>query len=159
MRHEISPETWEDYMENTLAAAERNRVSAHLEACAECRAMAAQASHSTARLHGTARQINAAWAVSDEKLETAWQAALAQLKAEAVPVRERLDELEATMTVLCGAHTAAQALQAAAAESPARSLARLTRENWEPFLRSLLAIVRALCGRTGARLILESGQL
>jgi DNA-directed RNA polymerase specialized sigma24 family protein len=48
---------------------------------------------------------------------------------------------------------------AAAAESPARSLTRLTRENWEPFLQSLLAIARALCGRTGARLILESGRL
>jgi hypothetical protein len=84
---------------------------------------------------------------------------LVRLKADDTPVQQRLDELEAAMAALCGAHTAVRALQAAAAESPARSLAELTRENWEPFLHSLLAIARALCGRTGARLILESGQL
>jgi Putative zinc-finger len=159
MPHEITPELWEDYLEGALAAPERSRIDTHLRDCAVCRELAAQLTNFTVRLHGAAGRFDAVPLVRTEKLDAAWQAMLVRLKADDTPVQQRLDELEAAMAVLCGSHTAARALQAAAAESPARSLTRLTRENWEPFLQSLLAIVQALCGRTGARLILESGQL
>ncbi len=159
MRHGISTELWEDYLEDSLTAAERSQIEAHLNDCAGCRELAVQMAQCTLRLHDAAILFDDAPLLSAEELEAAWQAALAQLGADETPVRQRLDELEAAMAVLCGSHTAVRALQAAAADSPAHSLTRLTRENWEPFLCSLLGIARALCGRTGARLIMESGQL
>jgi len=159
MQHEITPELWEDYLEGALSTAERRRIETHLRACVACGELAAQLTNCTARLHEAGGMFDVAPLVSAEKLDAAWQAVLVRLKAADTPVQQRLDELEAAMAALCGAHTAVRALQAAAAKSPARSLTRLTRENWEPFLHSLFAIARALCGRTGARLILESGQL
>ncbi len=74
-------------------------------------------------------------------------------------LQQRLDELEAVMTVFCGEQTAVNAMQIAAARSPAKSLAQVTRENWEPFLQRLIAIAQVLCGRTGAHWLLESGRL
>lgn len=159
MQHGITPELWEDYLEGALTRAERSQIETHLNECVECREFMAQMAQCATRLHNAGSWFDAATPVSEEKLDTAWQAMLARIRADDPLVQQRLDELEAVMAVLCGSHTAARALQAAAAESPARSLARLTHENWEPFLQSLLAIARALCGRTGARLILESGQL
>lgn len=159
MRHEITPELWEDYLEGALTAAERSRIEAHLRDCLACRTLAAQLTHCAASLREIAGRFDATPIASPEKLDSAWQSMLVRISTDDPPVQQRLDELEAAMAVLCGSHTAARALHAAAAESPARSLTRLTRENWEPFLQSLLAIVRALCGRTGARLIMESGQL
>ncbi len=159
MPHKFTPELWEDYLEGALTHAEHSQIETHLNECVECRGVMAQMAQCTTRLHDAGSWFDAAPLVTAEKLDTAWQAMLVRIRADGPPVRQRLDELEAAMAVLCGSHTAARALQAAAAESPARSLARLTHENWEPFLQSLLAIARALCGRTGARLILESGQL
>ncbi len=159
MRHGITPELWEDYLEGAGACAERSRIDAHLHDCVACRALAAQLTQCAARLRETAGRYDARPVASAKKLDSAWEAMLVRMSLDDTPVQQRLDELEAAMTLLCGSHTAARALQTAAAESPARSLARLTRENWEPFLRSLLAIAQVLCGRTGARLILESGQL
>jgi anti-sigma factor RsiW len=159
MHHEITPEFWEDYLEGILNSAERSRIETHLQACAACRALAAQLTHCTARLHEAKHYFDATLLVSAEKLDAAWQSLRTQLQAEAAPLQQRLDELEAALAALCGSHTAARALHTAAEKSPARSLAQLTREDWEPFLHALLAIARALCGRTGARLILESGQL
>jgi anti-sigma factor RsiW len=159
MRHEIIPELWEDYLEGALTRAERGRVEAHLHDCAACRALAAQLTDCAARLRETAARFDAMPSGGAKKLDSAWESMLVRINADDTPVQQRLDELEAAMALLCGSHTATRALHAAAAESPARSLTRLTRENWEPFLQSLLAIARALCGRTGARLILESGRL
>jgi predicted anti-sigma-YlaC factor YlaD len=159
MRHEITSELWEDYLEGDLTLAERSRIEAHLRTCVACRALATQLTNCTARLHETAEKFDAIPVASATKVDSAWQAMLLRMSVDETPLQQRLDELEAAMTVLCGSHTAARALHAAAAESPARSLTRLTHENWDPFLQSLLAIAQALCGRTGARLILESGQL
>jgi hypothetical protein len=102
--------------------------------------LAAQLVTCTARLHKSASRFNAAPFVSPGNLDSDWQPLLIQINADNTPVRQRLDELEAAMSILCGSHTANRALLAAAADSPARSLTRLTSENWEPFLQSLLAI-------------------
>ena len=159
MRHEITPELWEDYLEGALAAAARGRIETHLRDCVACGELAAQLQNCTADLYEAAVRFDSALLTNADRVDEAWEAMLARIRLDDAPLRQRLDELEAAMAVLCGSHTAAKALHVAAAESPARSLARLTRENWEPFLQSLLAIMRALCGRTGARLILEGGQL
>jgi anti-sigma factor RsiW len=78
--------------------------------------------------------------------------------ADASPVRERLDRLESVMAPMCGSRTALRALQAAALGSPARSLEKVTRDNWTPFLTSLTSIAAVMCGETGAHLVWESGQ-
>jgi anti-sigma factor RsiW len=74
------------------------------------------------------------------------------------PVRARLHLLEAVLAPMCGSRTATNALRAAAKDSPAHSLERVTRDNWAPFLASLTSIAVVMCGETGARLIRESGQ-
>jgi hypothetical protein len=49
-------------------------------------------------------------------------------------------------------------LHAAAKNSPARSLERVTTDNWDPFLEKLTAIAAAMCGESFAGLIRERGQ-
>ena len=74
------------------------------------------------------------------------------------PIQERLDYLESVLAVMCGAHTAARALRAAAVSSPARSLQQVNRDNWEPFLENLASIATVMCGETGAHLVRRSGE-
>jgi anti-sigma factor RsiW len=74
-------------------------------------------------------------------------------------LRGRLDTLETVLAPMCGAQAAARVLHTAARHSPARSLADVTHENWEPFMERLTAITAAMCGDTFASLVWERGQL
>jgi hypothetical protein len=74
-------------------------------------------------------------------------------------VQGRLNKLETVLAPFCGAQAAVCALNAAAQNSPARSLDRVTPENWDPFLERLATIATAMCGATFAGLIRESGEL
>jgi anti-sigma factor RsiW len=168
MKHGISEDDWEDYLEGDLPAAERDRVEAHLIGCVPCWEFHGRMAAVTARLCETGAAAGRGHVLPDEKLVAGLRGVYARICAaggggeaagHATPLQRRLDELEAVMTVFCGARAAGNALRAAAKSSPARSLAAVTRENWGPFLSRLTAIAHVLCGRTGASLIFESGRL
>jgi hypothetical protein len=165
MKHGITPEHWENYVAGTLALDERDALEAHLIGCLSCWEFYERLAHVTARLQADGTLMSHRYPLSDGALQAGLRATYARICAgqngQATPnsVQQRLQELEAVMTVFCGAQTAVNALQTAAAHSPAHSLKQVTRENWEPFLQRLSTIAQVLCGRTGARWLLESGRL
>lgn len=164
MNHGISPNEWERRLDGTLTAAEHERIEAHLLGCLPCWEFYQRLAELNTQLHEAGEARRDSFPLSDEKLQDGLRKVYARLHAEHSngnrnPVTQRLGELEAVMTVFCGEQTAVSALQAAAQHSPARSLKEVTRENWEPFLQRLSAIAHVLCGRTGARLVFESGRL
>jgi hypothetical protein len=163
MHHGISSNDWEGYLEDRLPAAERDRLDAHLIGCAPCWEFHQRLAALNAQLHEAGVLTRDRFSLSDETLHAGLRNVFARIHghhdaAPSNPVQQRLDELAAVMTVICGAEVAAQALQTAAQRSAARSLQEITRENWESFLQRLSAIAHVLFGRTGAHLVLESGR-
>ncbi len=164
MNHGITPNEWERHLDGALTAAEHERIEAHLLGCVSCWEFYQRMAALNAQLHEVGEARRDSFALSDEKLRTGLRNVYARIHAthaEGVrpTLQQRLDELEAVMTVFCGEQTAVKAMQVAAARSPAKSLAQVTRETWEPFLQRLIAIAQVLCGRTGAHWLLESGRL
>lgn len=164
MDHGITPNEWERHLDGALTAAEHERIEAHLLGCVSCwefyQRMAALNTH----LHEVGETKRDQFPLSDEKLRAGLRNVYARIHANHTEgvrpsLQQRMDELEAVMAVFCGEQTAVNAMQIAAAQSPAKSLAQVTRENWEPFLQRLITIAQVLCGRTGAHWLLESGRL
>jgi anti-sigma factor RsiW len=165
MKHGITPVEWEHYLDGDSPPSESERIEAHLTACRWCWEFHQRlAAMNTQLSEAGERQCRAFSALSDEKLRQGLHRVYARIHAthtavNSSPLQQRLSELEAVMSLFCGSQTALNALQTAAAHSPARSLKQMTREHWEPFLQRLSAIAHVLCGRTGARLVAESGRL
>ena len=164
MNHGISPNEWERYLDGSPTAAEHDRIEAHLIGCVPCWQFYQRMASFNSELHAAGEAKRDSFALSDEKLQAGLRNVYARIHASHLgenlnPVQQRLNEVEAVMTVFCGEQTAANAMQVAAARSPAKSLKQVKRENWEPFLQRLTAIAQVLCGRTGARWLLESGRL
>lgn len=165
MKHGIAPETWENYLDGTLVPPERDRIEAHLIGCLSCWEFHERLAHITERLQADGMMMRHRYPLSNESLQVGLRTTYARICAHQQgsgtlsSVQQRLQELEAVMTVFCGAQTAVNALQTAAEHSPAHTLKQVTRDNWGPFLQRLSAIAHVLCGRTGARLVFESGRL
>ncbi len=163
MNHGISEHEWEGYLNGTLAVAQRDRVDAHLIGCVPCWEFHQRVAALDAQLREAGEAKRDSFPLSDQKLQAAMRNVFARIHAghareSASPVQQKLYEVEAVITVFCGEQAATKALEAAAAHSPAKSLKQVTLENWEPFLQRLTAIAQVLCGRTGARWLLESGR-
>lgn len=165
MKHGITPEHWEAYVADDLAPEERDRIEAHMIGCVSCWEFHERLACLTDQLQTDGTRLGHRYPLSNELLQAGLRATFARICASqegsVAPnsIQQRLQELEAVITVFCGSQTAVNALQTAAERSPAHSLKQVTRENWEPFLQRLSAIAHVLCGRTGARLVFESGRL
>lgn len=164
MTHGITPNEWERHLDGSLPVQDQDRIEAHLIGCLPCWEFHQRMTllHKQLQTAGEAKRDQ--FALSDEKLRNGLRNVYARIHAHHInthlnPVRQRLDELEAIMTVFCGTQTALQALQAAAQQSPAQDLPQVSRDNWEAFLKRLTTIAHVLCGKTGARLVFESGRL
>lgn len=164
MNHGITPNEWERRLDGALTAAEHDRIEAHLVGCLSCWEFYQRMAALNAQLHEAGEAKRESFALSDARLRTGLRNVYTRIHAanasgNSTPLEQRLIELEAVMSIFCGEQTAVNAMHAAAAHSPAQSLKQITRENWEPFLQRLTAIAQVLCGRTGARWLLESGRL
>jgi len=167
--HGIPEKEWNDYIEGLADEAARDRIEAHLIGCLSCWEFYEQMVHVTGALRSSGKDLRAVLALSDRQLHSGLQGVFAKLQVaeninaaaeSSAPhfIQEKLQVLAAVMSPMCGSHTAAKALQAAAEVSPARSLERVTADNWTPFLKSLKSIAAVMCGETGAHLVWESGQ-
>jgi anti-sigma factor RsiW len=165
MKHDIADQDWIDYLDGRLAPARRDALESHLIGCWACWEFYQQMARTTARLEEWGAEVRQGLPLRDGQLHAGLRGVFARLReAETTPaahdaIRERLDYLATVIAPMCGAETAIKALQVAAQGSPARSLERVTRDNWTPFLTSLTSIATVMCGETGAHLVWESGQL
>jgi Putative zinc-finger len=166
MTHLFSEEEWTDYIEGRIDDESRDRIEAHLIGCLSCWEFNERMSTATRALVASGAGMRAAFALQDRRLNAGLRAVFAKInEAEAVKrerplraIQQRLDALAAVMAPMCGSQTATKALRAAAQVSPARSLERVTEDNWPSFLTSLKTIAAVMCGETGARLVWERGQ-
>lgn len=165
MKHGITAENWEDYLDGKLPPEERDRIEAHVIGCVACWELHERMVSLNTRLRAAGAALGRNHVLSDEQLKAglrgvyAYISANPEASAALTPVQQRLGELEAVMTVFCGTQTAVNALQSAAKQSPAKRLPHVSPENWEAFLTRLTAIAHVLFGITGARLVSESGRL
>jgi anti-sigma factor RsiW len=166
MTHLFSEEEWTDYIDGGLDDEARDRIEAHLFGCLSCWEFYERMANATRALGASGAGMRAAFALQDRRLNAGLRAVFAKInEAEASKrerplraIQQRLDALAAVMAPMCGSQTATKALRAAAQVSPARSLERVTEDNWTSFLTSLKTIAAVMCGETGARLVWERGQ-
>lgn len=165
MKHGISDESWENYLGGSLPPEERDQIEAHLIGCLACWEFHERMVKLNGRMRAAGAAMERSCVLGDDQLSAGLRGVFALICAQRevgetiTQMQQRLGELEAVMAVFCGSQAAASAIKAAAENSPAKSLRDVTRENWEPFLQRLIAIAQVLCGRTGARWLLESGRL
>jgi hypothetical protein len=166
MTHLFSEEEWNDYIEGQIDDETRDRIEAHLIGCLGCWEFYERMANATRALRVNGAGMRAVFALQDRQLSAGLRGVFAKIdEAEAAKrdqprrvIQQRLDALAAVMAPMCGSQTATKALRAAAQVSHARSLERVTEDNWTSFLASLKPIAAVMCGETGARLIWESGQ-
>jgi hypothetical protein len=166
MTHLFSEEEWNDYIEGEIDDETRDRFEAHLIGCLSCWRFYQRMANATQALRVSGAGMRAVFALQDRQLSSALRGVFAKIdEAEAAKrdqphrlIQQRLDALAAVMAPMCGSQTATKALRAAAQVSHARSLDRVTEDNWTSFLTSLKPIADVMCGETGARLVWESGQ-
>lgn len=164
MKHGISDEEWQDYLDGRGTAEARDRIEAHLTECLSCWEFYEQMLSATQALSEASKEARRHLTLTESSVHRMWQGALAQLQIEQAQaaqsqVRGRLETLVKVLAPFCGTQAATRALQAAAKHSTARSLEQVTHDNWEPFLERLTAIAAAMCGDTFAVLVRERGQL
>lgn len=74
-----------------------------------------------------------------------------------VSIQSRLNSLVEILSPMCGIRAACRVICIAAERSPARSIEKITSDNWNPFLNSLRSIISVLCGDFGASIVAEYG--
>jgi hypothetical protein len=165
MKHGISDEEWNEYLDGGATAATRDRIEAHIAGCVSCWEFHGRMSAVTRALGEAAEEARHALPLDDPQLHRMLRGVFAEIRngeASLAPqsdVQQQLDSLETVMAPYCGPRAATRVLHTAARHSPARSLGAVTHANWEPFLRRLTAIAAAMCGDTFASLVWERGQL
>jgi hypothetical protein len=146
------------------------RIEAHLIGCLSCWEFHERMANATRALCGSAAGVRAIFALQDQQLHAGLRGVFEKIstseseKSKLGPqshraIQEKLNALAEVMSPMCGSQTAINALRAAAQGSPARSLERVSEDNWTPFLARLKSIAAVMCGETGASLVWESGQL
>jgi hypothetical protein len=169
MIHGFSEEQWDDYIEGRADDAARDRIEAHLIGCLSCWEFHERMANATRALRASAAGSRAIFALQDQQLHAGLRGVFEKIsEAEAeegrpgarphLAIQQKLEELAALMSPMCGSQTAINALRVAAQSSPARSLEQVTEDNWAPFLSKLKSIAAVMCGETGASLVWESGQ-
>lgn len=176
MKHGISEEEWNDYLEGLAREEVCDRLEAHLIGCLDCWEFYEQMAHTTNALRNAGRNLRAELVLSDRQLHVGFERVFVKLNdletsqpaplrmsaqdqpIQDKPIQDKLDALVALLAPMCGPRTALTALHTAANGSPARSLEQVTAENWTPFLTNLTSIANVMCGETGAHLVWESGQ-
>lgn len=158
MKHGISEQEWDDYLEGRTDEKMRDRLEAHLIGCLSCWETHETLAHAERTLRQAARELSFDLNVSDRDLNLAKQRVFANLDRSENGVQARLDALAAVLAPMCGEQIAKNALLSAAVDSPARSLERVSAANWTPFLTRLTKIAAVMCGDAGASLVWESGQ-
>lgn len=165
MIHGFTEKEWNDYLEGCAAENLQDRLEAHLIGCLSCWELHHQLAHTTEALRASGALIRAQLSLQDSQLHAGLRGVFEKLRASEAAhpeahhaIRQRLEELAAVMTLMCGSQTAVKALRAAAQDSPARSLDGVTADNWTQFLQRLKSIAAVMCGDTGAHLVWESGQ-
>jgi hypothetical protein len=173
MKHGITEQEWNDYLEGTADDQTRDRLEAHLIGCLSCWETYEQLAQATSALRCGGARVRAELSATDQDLlrgarATFGKLAAAESKSAASDstqppapeqlIPKRLDELEALLIPMCGSRTANRAMRTAAKTSPACSLEQVNAETWTPFLANLTSIAGVMCGETGAHLIWERGQ-
>jgi predicted anti-sigma-YlaC factor YlaD len=160
MTHGLTDQEWMDYFDGVLEPEARDRLEAHLIGCELCWDFYDRMAGTGERLQAAAERARESVPLSDPEMYHALGVTLRRTRgntSSAIAIRERLDDLEAVMTTMCGARTTTNAFDAAARSSTARSLEGVTPDNWASFLKSLTSIAIVMCGETGADLVWETG--
>jgi len=163
MKHGITELQWNDYVDRSAPQEVCDSIETHLIGCLECWEFYQQISRATEQLIDASEEARQRITPSDRQLHMMLSGVFSRIRtADAAAgihqVKGRLTRLETVLAPFCGPQAAACALHAAARNSPASSLERVTLDNWAPFLEKLTAIAAAMCGETFAGLVRESGQ-
>ncbi len=165
MTGEFSESEWNDYLDGRADAATSARFEKHLSGCGECADLRRRLRLAEGQLRLQSGGFLQSPFMPEEQIEAAWQRVVTRLRVnEIAPQRvfsipERLRFLEDLLVLLCGARTASNALRVAAQGLSAGTPEQLSSDHWPQFLNNLAAIATVMCGKTGARLVQESGRM
>lgn len=165
--HGISETVWMNYLDNTIASNEKQRVDNHIGSCEECRDFYQRMVKTENLLSSAGVEIKNSFQIDEQSVSVNLAKVLARIldldaknqNLSRNEVEERLDELTAILASMCGSWTAVNALRVAAEATIAKSPEKLTTETWAPFLKHLKKIASVFCGDAGANLVWKYGQL
>lgn len=162
MHHGITESEWFEFLEDTLPAAERVRVLAHLKGCEECRQLHRDIRVWEGIVQDEARRLVSALDRSPEEID--WMAANALDQIRRCEPRDiavpgfRFGEgvllLRALLDPLCGTGAARNAVRLATEQSCEPGSRVMQQANWSIFVRNLGAAIGAVYG-VPARILIE----
>ena len=163
MKHRISEEEWDDYLNGKSAPPARARLDAHLLGCSECWQRYQREYPVMRALQSAVGEAREDLVLDQQRLQPMFANIMAGIRADAgVPAAEiddGLKFLDAVLEPVFGRSSAQRAMHLAADLSPAHPLSQMTRENWNCFLERLATIASIVCGDVFAGLIRKHGQL
>ncbi len=156
MKHPITAQQWNDYLDGEGHPDERAGFERHLDVCAECRQRREELVDGERLLREAGEQARRETGIVPEQLHRARHAFFAQVReqaaAEGAPVHDNVERLHNLLAPMCGSHTAHLVLKTAAVEG-------MTAKHWPDFLANVVRVLRPLCGEPAARLIWEAGRV
>ena len=152
----ISDTDWIDYLDQSLPFRDRQRIDAHLRACARCRTEFDAFRQVDHRLRIECGLLAQSADVPEEAQQAAAERFLSLLRESSPALsRDRLWRVRWVLALLCGANTSARIIAAAEHQTGAT---RPTDQQWTLFLRRLAFITTEICGSYAGDLILAVGQ-
>jgi hypothetical protein len=159
MEHGISARQWLDFIDGTLAPAEKAKVAAHIRECKECEALGRGLADWHRRLTREAQEFTKKLGYSDADLDWLLKRTLDRLhRLEEKNQRswrmiEALLLLRWLMTPIAGPGTARATIDLALGRAGIQPCARLNANQWSRFINTLTDAFGSICGLQGARLI------
>lgn len=158
----ISDTEWTDYLDNGLAARERQAVEAHLAACADCSSRLAEFRQVDQRLRIECGKVLKAIGESGVIAVPSRESILAVLRdgvavVNPQQVQERLWRVRWVLALLCGSNTAVGIIRAAESRAKIPGGAKPNEQKWLVFLRRLSSLTTEICGRAAGELIWAVG--
>ncbi|MEO7142120.1 MAG: hypothetical protein ABI165_01315 [Bryobacteraceae bacterium] len=151
-------EEWVEHACGSLPSSRQAEVEAHIARCAECREKSEELLLVDRRLIAAATLLRESLPAVSPAASQAFEEWIRLAAATLDFVPRRLLRLELFLTPICGFRTAERAMLIAARHALVESVDLLTERHWAAFVKSLSALVGALCGEFAGDLLWRVGQ-
>jgi hypothetical protein len=150
MQDDFSEEQWLKYMDGDADPGMRK----HVDACADCRALAASMNEIGAMLAEDSAQARSLAIPTPAELDQMLGRCLTELRGPVWTANEAVLLMRALVEPICGPGTAGASILLAIRRSTS---GRLTESNWNLFVSNLSDVMVSVCGSAAGRLVNRAG--
>ena len=165
MKHSISYDDWLAYADGSLESGRTEYIETHTRHCEECRQTRDDVLRATEALRIASSSMRRNAELTEQAIRRGRERVLERIRAfngrislesaEPDATLARLKRLQVLVAPVCGAKTAFRLILAAISRVPITAVEEVDADLWIRFLRELMCLTSAFCGRTTARLVFE----